>query len=179
MFNNLLNKTITANSLILIKRQLCHCTVQQWPLKKWPLFTYVMCTTSYNSCRFHLMFIMSLLWSITCGLCKIKLAHALNWVTVDTICPPLHGLSLPGTYVLILMDTKFILSRYVLRFSYIIPWLNINFIRINDRTFTSCLNSCAAMTSTAIATDQLEYYGWCNRVVLRPPFCLLKCFLQN
>jgi hypothetical protein len=175
MFNNLLNKTITAQSIILIERQVCYCIVQQWSLKMWPLFTHVMCTTLYNSCRFHLMFIMSHLWSITCGLCNIQQAHALNWDTVDTTI----GCQLPGTYVLTLMDTKFILSGYDLLFLYLIPWLHINFIRINDITLTSCLNPCAAMTSTVFATDQFEHDGWCNRVVIRPPFCVLKCFLQN
>lgn len=92
LFNNLLNKIITAQSIILIKRQLCYCIVQQWSLKMWPLFTYVMYTILYNSCRFHLMF-MSLLRSITCGHCNIKQVHVLNWVTVDTTCPPLPRLS--------------------------------------------------------------------------------------
>jgi len=93
MFNSLLNKTINEQSIILIKRQLCYCIVQQWSLKMWPLFIYVVYTTLYKSCRFHLMFIMSLLRSITCGHRNIKQAHALNWVTVDTTCPPFHRLS--------------------------------------------------------------------------------------
>lgn len=90
LFNKLLNKTITVQSIILIKRQLCYCIFQQRPLIMWPLFTYVVCTTLYNSCRFRLMLIMSLLRLITCGLCNIKQAHEPNWVTVDTRCPPLH-----------------------------------------------------------------------------------------
>jgi len=55
----------------------------------------------------------------------------------------------------------------------------MNLIRINDLAYTSCLNSCAAMTSILFATDQFEEDGWCNRAVIRPPFCVLKCFLQN
>jgi hypothetical protein len=148
-------------------------------IKKWPLFTYVMCTTLHNSCRFHLMFIMSLLRSITCGLYTIKQAHALNWVTADTICPPLHGMTTSWNVCVDLNGHQILSFGICFTLLYIIPWLNTNFIRINDLTFTSCLNSCAAMTSIVIATDQLEDYGWCNRVVMRPPFCVLKCFLQN
>jgi hypothetical protein len=145
----------------------------------WPLCTYVMYTTLYNSCRFHLMFIMSPLRPITCGHYNIKQVHVLNWVTVATTCPLSIGCQLPRTCVLTLMDTKFILSGYVLRFLHLIPWLKIHFIRINDLTFTNCLNSCTAMTSTLFATDHFEDEGWCNRAVIRPPFCVLKSFLQN
>jgi len=33
------------------------------------------------------------------------------------------------------------------------------------------------MTSTLFVTDQFEDDGWCNRVVIWPPFCVLKCVL--
>jgi hypothetical protein len=53
---------------------------------------------------------------------------------------------------------------YAFKFNSLIKYLFKIFIRINDLSFTSSLNSSTAMTSTVFATDQNEVeadaIGW-------------------